>query len=86
MLHDILLPIRRRLFLSAVALSLGWGATPAGAQADDIGAKASIELLVPRNAVKPGETFPVGVKFTLQPGWHIYWKNPGDSGAGQTRQ
>lgn len=42
--------------------------------------KAKIELVVPRTAVKPGETLAVGVKFTMAPGWHIYWKNPGDSG------
>lgn len=23
----------------------------------------------------------IGIRFALQPGWHIYWKNPGDSGA-----
>lgn len=23
----------------------------------------------------------IGIRFVLQPGWHIYWKNPGDSGA-----
>lgn len=23
----------------------------------------------------------IGILFTLQPGWHIYWRNPGDSGA-----
>lgn len=25
--------------------------------------------------------FLVGVNFKLEPGWHIYWRNPGDSGA-----
>lgn len=32
------------------------------------------------SSVKPGDTFSVGVLFELKPGWHIYWKNPGDSG------
>ena len=44
------------------------------------GKKASVELLVPKKTVKPGETLQIGVKFTMQPGWHIYWTNPGDSG------
>ena len=22
----------------------------------------------------------VGIRLTIEPGWHIYWKNPGDSG------
>ena len=28
-----------------------------------------------------GEGFRVGVVLKIQPGWHVYWKNPGDSGA-----
>ena len=30
--------------------------------------------------VKPGESFNLGVLFDIEPGWHIYWKNPGDTG------
>ncbi|NTX37593.1 thioredoxin family protein [Myxococcus sp. CA033] len=37
-------------------------------------------LLVDATQVKPGDTYRVGVRFRLDPGWHIYWKNPGDSG------
>ncbi|WP_408888408.1 protein-disulfide reductase DsbD family protein [Myxococcus faecalis] len=37
-------------------------------------------LLVDSTQVKPGDTFRVGVRFRLDPGWHVYWKNPGDSG------
>ena len=43
-------------------------------------AKAKVELLVADTTVQPGQTVAVGVKFTMQPGWHIYWHNPGDSG------
>ena len=42
-------------------------------------AKAKVELLMPAQA-KPGDTIDVGVKFTMQKDWHIYWVNPGDSG------
>lgn len=31
-------------------------------------------------AIKPGQKFLVGVTYTMLPEWHIYWKNPGDSG------
>jgi DsbC/DsbD-like thiol-disulfide interchange protein len=31
-------------------------------------------------AVEPGSAFELGVVFDVEPGWHIYWKNPGDSG------
>ena len=44
------------------------------------GPKAKVELLVADTTVRPGQTLMVGVKFTLEPGWHIYWHNPGDSG------
>jgi DsbC/DsbD-like thiol-disulfide interchange protein/cytochrome c biogenesis protein CcdA len=27
-----------------------------------------------------GKTIPLGLLFRLAPGWHIYWKNPGDAG------
>jgi thiol:disulfide interchange protein DsbD len=31
-------------------------------------------------SMKPGKPFTAGVLLTIKPGWHIYWKNPGDSG------
>ncbi|MCP3099120.1 thioredoxin family protein [Myxococcus sp. K15C18031901] len=42
--------------------------------------RVEASLLVDATQVKPGDTFRVGVRFRLDPGWHIYWKNPGDSG------
>src|SRR5262249_54660988 len=30
--------------------------------------------------VKPGEPFWVGLRQTIRPKWHTYWKNPGESG------
>lgn len=32
------------------------------------------------STVRPGETVWVALSQELQPGWHVYWKNPGDSG------
>jgi hypothetical protein len=31
--------------------------------------------------VKPGQLFHVGVLLQIDPGWHIYWENPGESGS-----
>lgn len=28
----------------------------------------------------PGSPLWVGVRYSIEPGWHIYWENPGDSG------
>src|SRR2546421_10505162 len=39
------------------------------------------ELLADVDAVKPGQPFRAGVLLKLKPGWHVYWKNPGDSGS-----
>lgn len=36
-------------------------------------------LLVSRDALVPGETVSFGLYIKLEPGWHSYWKNPGDS-------
>ena len=38
------------------------------------------ELISEVTAVKPGEPFWVGLRQTIRPKWHTYWKNPGDSG------
>jgi DsbC/DsbD-like thiol-disulfide interchange protein len=41
---------------------------------------ARVELLALQRSVKPGSDVLLGVRFILEPGWHIYWINPGDSG------
>lgn len=37
-------------------------------------------MLSDHSAVAAGEAFRVGLLFSMDPGWHIYWQNPGDSG------
>jgi DsbC/DsbD-like thiol-disulfide interchange protein len=60
----------------------GWAAltlaSPAGAQSAPP-SHAKIELIAD-NALLSGGTIWVGLLFRLDPGWHIYWQNPGDSG------
>ena len=41
---------------------------------------ARVELLARQAAIMPGSDLQLGVHFILEPGWHIYWINPGDSG------
>ena len=41
-----------------------------------------IELLTESNSIEPGDELLVGFKFSLSPGWHTYWVNPGDAGEG----
>jgi len=40
----------------------------------------NIQLVSEEKSVRPSGPFWVGILFQLDPGWHIYWKNPGDSG------
>ena len=40
----------------------------------------TIDLLAENNSIVPGHEFTLGLHFKLEPGWHIYWVNPGDSG------
>lgn len=41
---------------------------------------ARTALLLDREQAAPGERVRVGVHFTMEPGWHIYWRNSGQSG------
>lgn len=37
-------------------------------------------LVADTTAVVPGKPFRLGLHLKIAPGWHVYWKNPGDSG------
>jgi DsbC/DsbD-like thiol-disulfide interchange protein len=41
---------------------------------------ARVELLSRQGSITPGRDLQLGIHFALDPGWHIYWINPGDSG------
>jgi thiol:disulfide interchange protein len=43
-------------------------------------APVQVRLISDFDAVAPGEVFEVALEFTPEPGWHTYWKNPGDIG------
>jgi DsbC/DsbD-like thiol-disulfide interchange protein len=38
------------------------------------------ELVSETQSIRPGEPFWLGLRLKMEPGWHTYWKNPGDSG------
>jgi thiol:disulfide interchange protein/DsbC/DsbD-like thiol-disulfide interchange protein len=82
---------RQRAFRWAAALLWGlvvsgtaWAEVPSSAVAlgapDEGEPRVEATLLTDVSQVKPGDSFRVGVRFRMDPGWHIYWKNPGDSG------
>jgi len=39
-------------------------------------------MLTESYSMKPGDELLIGFRFTLNPGWHTYWENPGDAGEG----
>ena len=41
----------------------------------------SMEIVTADGTILPGATEYIGVRLRMQRGWHIYWSNPGDSGA-----
>jgi thiol:disulfide interchange protein len=44
-------------------------------------ATTKARLVLPADAVAPGQTVLVGVHLKMPPGWHTYWRNAGDAGA-----
>lgn len=39
-----------------------------------------VQLVLPQSDFYPGAPMKAGLYFKLEPGWHIYWSNAGDSG------
>jgi len=37
-------------------------------------------LVSEQSAVQPGGALSLGLRLELEPGWHVYWTNPGDAG------
>jgi thiol:disulfide interchange protein/DsbC/DsbD-like thiol-disulfide interchange protein len=54
-------------------------ASPAMAQPVD-GGRATVELIADHRTVAPGQTITAALKLTMDPGWHVYWRNAGDAG------
>lgn len=69
--------LRMRLALLAAALLLVF-TNQLSAQVHDSHVK--IELISDNAMARAEKSFRVGLLFRLDPGWHIYWQNPGDAG------
>ena len=67
-----------RSLLAGVTLLLiavsAWGASTGGSENYDV------TLVSEQAAIQPGRPFYVGLRMEPEPGWHTYWKNPGDAG------
>lgn len=43
-------------------------------------AHVEAELIAETESIQPGQAFWVALRLNMDPGWHTYWRNPGDSG------
>jgi hypothetical protein len=62
------------ILLAAAQIGLGDKAPASG---DHL---VALDLVADRAVIAPGERFLLGVHLMIEPGWHVYWLNPGDGG------
>ncbi len=68
----------RLIFVFLLSLSGGLPAQATSSSAD--APHVHVRLVFPGGNFLPVGHDPAGLYFQLEPGWHIYWKNPGDAG------
>ncbi len=77
-----------RPFGLSTLLVAGWAWAAPAAPAPSSAAGAFVEgvprveatLLSEVEQLAPGGSFRVGVRLQMAPGWHVYWRNPGEAG------
>ncbi len=69
------------LFMPLLAVAT-WAQSPDAwpAQAGQAPMHAEVQLIARTSSVRAGSPLDVGVLLRTDPGWHVYWKNPGQSG------
>jgi thiol:disulfide interchange protein DsbD len=68
----------RLIFVFAALLGSALSARAVSNSADAL--HVHVQLIVPEAQLNPGEGSKAGLYFKLDPGWHVYWSNAGDSG------
>lgn len=63
----------------ALGLCFATGA-PALQSEPSPGAHSRVRLISQHDAAVAGEPIRIGILFEMDPGWHVYWENPGESG------
>lgn len=53
-----------------------WGGLALAAEPAQVHAR----IVADSSRLEPGGSLVLGVQLEMAPGWHVYWKNPGDSG------
>ena len=65
--------------LSLAVLFVCSAIAPVAAQID-AAPKVHARLIAEESTVAPGQTVTVALEQNIRPGWHTYWRNPGDAG------
>ncbi|MEM9282866.1 MAG: thioredoxin family protein [Verrucomicrobiota bacterium] len=69
-----------RIFATLVAATIGLPAL-ATAQSQPVrDGNVEAQLISSHTTIAPGQTFKLGLKLTIDPTWHTYWINPGETG------
>ena len=58
----------------------GFGLVPTTTAPSDGAKLARMDLLTRHRTVAPGSELLLGIRWQIAPKWHMYWRNPGDSG------
>jgi thiol:disulfide interchange protein/DsbC/DsbD-like thiol-disulfide interchange protein len=67
--------------IAGVVLGLGGLAPLGSAQAEPVkAAHLTAELIADHASITPGGHIHLAIRQVMEPGWHTYWRNPGDSG------
>jgi thiol:disulfide interchange protein DsbD len=65
----------------AVALTAAaWAVAASVGAAPPLARHVQVELVPEVESIRPGQPFNVGLLLRMDPEWHTYWRNPGDSG------
>ncbi|GJE27750.1 protein-disulfide reductase DsbD family protein [Methylobacterium organophilum] len=72
--------IRLLLVLCLLLSALGLGPARAAGQSVKPKDLVRASLVSEETALVPGRRLTLGLRLVMKPGWHVYWRNPGDSG------
>jgi len=68
------------MFLAAVALTAALAGVARAQESRDSGPRVAANLVSESRNIVPGRPLHLGLLQQIQPGWHAYWSNPGESG------